>query len=485
MPIVPISDELSEEILSFARIRFSSCTFGYGLVQSPLFVPAYRRDKTVTNYSGPGAQVSSSLQEVYGPAVELNEQYYADSMAYCRAIWATECNPNGSCPQEGMDEVLLARTTTTNYYGEANELVRTIVDNWVPTLTVAQPSDWRAGNLGGIPVAFTTISESDLFRVSRSDTTYYREGNANVTKEDVYNSMTTRGVGLGGRIDALEGVKTTNVRTSISSTTIDVTPDRLNSPTTSTLEKNTVILLSTGRYQMPPEETGPYSVDAQIPVPLLFETQEEIDGAVAAYENYITRMVKGESYGLQVSEQLREDVATSWYPGKPFRYYDPSKGRLLAMRMDSTSWGVSRDESAFVTDGLWIGFSDGEIVVPENLTGNSLPDMGSGPTPPSTPVPPSVEGEAYVDSGSSVWTVDIHFGTSFGSFEYNGTVIRPVLPSDLRYPVHFTSTCFADGIIVSPGDVLATGPGGSIPLDYNGSLIVAQAEVIVSDLFAA
>ncbi len=105
-----LTSEIPEDFLAFASIKYTSCTFGYGLVESPLFVPAYRRDKTITTYDAPGAQVSSSLQEVYGPAVELNEQYYADKMAYCRAIWATECNPNGSCPQEGLDEVLLGRT---------------------------------------------------------------------------------------------------------------------------------------------------------------------------------------------------------------------------------------------------------------------------------------------------------------------------------------------------------------------------------------
>ena len=479
------SGEIPEDFLAFANIKWSSCTLGYGLVESPLFVPAYRRDKAVTTYDAPGAQVSSSSQEVYGPAVELNGQYYADKMAYCRAIWATECNPNGSCPQEGLYETLLGRTQTTNYYGDANELIRTVVDNWAPTLTVAKTSDWRSGVVAGIPFGFRTMSETDLFRISRSDTTYYREGNANIAREEVYNSTSTRGVGLGGELDALKGIKTINVRTSTSTATVDVAPDRLNSASTSTSEQEIIIVLSTGRYQTPPAETGPYIMDAQIPVPLLFEEQSEIDNAVESYESYITRMVKGESYGLQIAEQLREDVATSWYPGKPLRYYDPSKDRLLAMRMDATSWGVSRDESAFVTDALWIGFSDGDVTIPENLVGNSLPDMGSGSAPPSTPVPPSVENENNVDSGSFSWVVNIYLDLSSGSSSSDGNLIRPVFPSDLSYPLQFTSTCFVEGLVVSPGDVLAVGPEGSVPLDYNGSLIVADATVVVADLFAA
>ena len=479
-------DQVPEEYWDFASIRWTSCTFGYGLVESPLFVPAYRTDKTTTIYDAPGAQVSSSIQEVYGPAVEANGQYYADQMAYCRAIWATECNPNGSCPQLGMEQILLGRAETTNYYGEANELIRTIVDNWAPTLTVAQPSDWRSGVVLGIPLEFNNnLSKTDLFRISRTDTTYYREGNANVQREETYNSLSTRGVGLGGNLDALNGVRTVSVRTSTSSTTIDVAPDRLNSATTSTVEKETTIVLSTGRYQVPPDSSGPYVMEAQIPVPLLFEDQASIDSAVDGYENYITRLVKGETYGLQIAEQLRDDVATTWYPGKPFRYYDPAKDRLLAMRMDATSWGVSRDEAAFVTDGLWIGYSNGSVTLPENLEGNSSPDMGSGATPPAAPTNGSVENETSVDGGSLFWVVDVYFGESSELDLPGNDGIIPVFPTDLVYPLQFTSTCYVSGMIVATGDLLSTEADGSIPLDYGGSLVTANATVVNSDLFSS
>ena len=42
----------------------------------------------------------------------------------------------------------------------------------------------------------------------------------------------------------------------------------------------------------------------------------------------------------------------------------------------------------------------------------------------------------------------------------------------------------ATNCLLIPGDVLAVGPEGSVPLDYNGSLIVADATVVVADLFA-
>ncbi len=482
--LIPVS-EIPEDYWDIAAIRWSSCTWAYVLGETPLFVPAYRKETTTTTYGAPGAQVSTTTKEVRGPAVEANGQYYADKFAYCRAIWATQCNPNGNCPYEGLNEIVLGKSITTNYYGEANELVRTVVDTWAPTLTVAQPSDWRSGVVGGVPYGFnSSLSETDLYRASRTDSTYYKEGNANIQKTVTYNSGTTRGVGLGGDLDALNGIVTTEIRTSTTNTTVDVAPDRVNSPTTSTEEKESVLVLSTGRYQTPPPETGPYEVDMQVPVPLLLETTEEIEDALEAYENYIIRMVKGESYGLQISEELRDDVASTWRPGMPFRYYDPSKGKTFAMRMDATTWGVTRDESGFATDGLWIGDSNGTVVVPENIVGNSRPDMGSGSLPPSAIVPPSIDGETNVDSGSFVWKVDVYMGMNSTAKVYGRDGIVPVAPTDLNYPVNFTTTCWVDGTVVGPGDVLATSSDGAIPLDANGSLIVADATVVTQDLFA-
>ena len=478
-------NEIPEELWDFMKIRYTSCTFGYGLTESPLFVPAYRLDTSSTTYDAPGAQVSSSLKEVYGPAVEANGQYYADSMAYCRAIWATECNPNGSCPQDGMERILLSRVETTNYYGTANELIRTVTDRWVPTLTVAQPSDWRSGVVQGIPLEFNNnLSTTDLFRISRTDTTYYQVGNANVQKDILYNSLSSRGVGLGGNLDALQGIRTETIRTSTSTTTIDVAPDRLNSATTATTELETDIVLSTGRYVEPPDESGPYVLDAQIPVPLLFETEAEINASVEAYENYLTRMIKGEAYGLQIAEQMREDVATTWYPGQPFRYYDPSKDRVLAMRMDAVTWGVYPEEAAFVTEGLWLGFSNGDVTVPDNIVGNSLADMGGGATPPTTPILPTITNETAVDSGSFFYIVNINLAFSVEVDAPGNDGILPVFPTDLVYPVQFTSTCFVGGFIVEPGGILATDADGSVPIDSAGSLLIDGAVIVTADLFA-
>jgi hypothetical protein len=463
-----------------------SCNDNYELNEEPLFVPAYRRDLATTTYGGPGAQVSTVYQQTRGPAIEANSQYYADKFAYCRSVWATECQPNANCPLDGMDEILLGYVVSTNYYGEANELVRTITDTYATTLSIAQPSDWRSGIVDGTPQNFdSNLSTENLYRAVRVDTSYYQEGKVNVQEDITYTSSASQGGGLKGNLDALNGIKTIQIRRSTTTATIDIAPDRVNSSTTATEEKTLNIPLFTGRYITPPLEAGPYIEDEQIPVPLLFDNQADIDQTVDAYVNYLERFTKGDILGIQVGESLRSDAAASWKPGQAFRYVDTSKGKIFALRMDATAWGVTSDESAFVTNGIWIGVSNGTATLPENLVGNSLPDMdGGGTTPPPATRPPSVDDETSVDSGSFSWEVDVHisFGGLIEAPGNDGVV--PVNPSDLTYDINSTTICFVAGLIVGPGDLLSTGSNGTIPIDSGGSLIVVGATIIDSDLFS-
>ncbi len=464
----------------------ASCNEGYELDSQPVFLPAFRRETNVSYYDGPGAQISRRYNEVYGPAIEASSQYYADKFAYCRNTWATRCNPNGSCGFDGMEQILLGYSDTINYYGEANELVRVIQDVYSPTLAAAQPSDWRSGIVNGSPQNFNqNLSTTSTYRSARVDTEYYKEGSANVQKVTTYSSTANRGAGLGGQLDALNGVKTVVIRRSSSNTTVDITPDIVNSSTTDTKEEKTSMSLFVGRYTSLPEEVGPYILEEQIPVPLLFADRASIDAAVVAYENYITRFVKGDVFGIQVAEAMRTEVATGWFPGMPFRYSDPTKDKVLALRMDATSWGVSRTESAFVTNGVWIGFSDGTVVIPSNLLGNSKPDMGSGVLPPAPIVPPAIDNENNVDSGSFSWNVDVFITTNLEMVFYGNDGVLPPPPSAEDADTKQTFTVFVEALIVGPGEILATTSGGSIPLELAGSLVVADATVVNADLFSA
>jgi hypothetical protein len=448
-----------------------SCNEGYETKQTPLILPAHRKETRRTEYNGPAGQVSRVYSEVRGPALEANQQYYADKYAYCRYTWATACQPNGGCPTDGENEILLTYTEQINYYGAANELAKTVTDTYVTTLSGAQPFNWRSGVVNGVAQNFQTLSTTDMYRVS-SQTVEYSYGNNSSTQETTtYTSITGRGSGISGNIDALNGIKTSERRISTTISANPLIPDLVNTATTSTADKSTTIRLYTGRYQQPPTESGPYIAKESIPVPLLFDTQAEINTVVNAYSNYIERWIKGDAFGVQVGEALREEIADGWFPGRPFRYYDASKGKLLAMRMDSCQWGVNQEGSALVTNGVWIGYSNGTVTIPDNIVGK-----GTAPG-----LPPSVGGETNVDSGSYAFDIDVHF-----TFESLVTFFEPAIPAPAQetVEVHEAFTCFVGGIIVTAGDVLNIEPNGGIPVSYLGNVITTNATVIDADIFA-
>lgn len=462
-----------------------ACLDNWETVQENAYVPVTSQQIATTTYDGPGAQVSRQFQAFYGPAIEANGQHYADRYAYCRSINAVRCLPDGNCPMEGLERVLLGYSTVVNYYGSANELIRTVTDAYSTTLSAAQPNDWRSGMKNGVPQNFQRLSPDQLFRVSRVDTTYYQEGSSNVQKDVTYQSIAVaRGTGLSGNIDALNGIVTTQIRRSTTSATVEIAPDRANSATTSTEEKSTSIVLLLGRYTSTPPETGPYIAKEQIPVPLLFSDQSEIDSTVAAYSNYLERFTKGDSFGLQIAEGLRSDVSTNWRPGMPFRYYDPSKGKVLAMRMDATAWGVGTEESAFATNGIWIGTSDGSVTLPSNLRGNSRPDMGQGGAPPAPVVPPAIDNETSVYSGSFAWNVDVRFGTAADAWTFGADGAIPPLPDSYDETPQLMTGVMVTGVVVRSGGLLETENNGSVPLEDNGNLITVDASIVNEDLFA-
>ncbi|WGL30625.1 pyocin R2 [Synechococcus phage S-CRES2] len=467
-----------------------SCNEGYELVQSATYFPAIRTDEVVTRYDGPSAQVSYSRRETYGPRIEANGQYWADNFAYCRQLYGSGCDPDGQCPYDGLDNTLLTYTETFNFFdNRSGKVARTIVDTYDILISGAQPTDWRAGTSNGQILSFDSsfLLNDTMYRVRRNDTIYYTLDNTNVQQTTVYESVTTNQVGIKGgqSLDALRGIKTRTVRRSTSNATLDVAPDIVNTPTTSTVEITSTLPLFTGRYVTPPAESGPYEIDEQIPVPLLFDTQGQIDTAVEDYSNYLIRFTKGDVFGLQIGEGLRSDVVTGWRPGMPFRYYDPVKGKLLAMRMDATSWGVDTNSAAFVVNGIWNGFSNGTVTIPSNTVGGSLPDLdGNTPTPPGATVPPSVDDETGVDSGTIAFEVDVHFMFQSIAETFAVDGVSPPPPSAEDVNVKRTMTCYVEGIIVGPGDVLSTEADGGIPLEYEGSIIVSGATIVDPDLFS-
>ena len=463
-----------------------ACNYGWETVPSPTFVPATKIAVSTTEYNAPGGQVSLRRQEVYGPAIETNQQYFADKFAYCVQLYGYACNPNGSCEMEGLETVLQSYTVTENFYGEANELVKTVQETYNTKLSAAQPFDWRSGTVNGVPQDFNnSLTTDDMYRATQVVTETSKSGGVNEQLTTTFTSMATRQTGINnGELDALKGIKTTVKRLSSTTAALELRPDSVNTVTTNTTERSTLINITVGAgYITPPTEAGPYIIEESIPVPLLFDTEEAVEEKVETYSDYLARFVKGDLYGLQIGEALRSDLVTNWKPGMPFRYADTANDQIMAMRMDACAWGVTNEESIVVTNGVWLGFSSGSLSLGSNLVGNSRPDMGSGVTPPTAPaLPPSIDND--VVGQSFQFDVEVNLNLSVGTVAPGVDGIVPLLPSDLSSNREFTITVFTSGAIVETGGLISTTGTGSIPTELGGSLITTTATLVDADVFS-
>lgn len=452
------------------------------------YLPATRTTISETTYGGPAGQVSYVEQTVEAPKIEANSSFYADYYAFCKSSFGYGCNPSGNCPFYGMDTMILSKVETFYTYGEANELIRTIQDTYEARLSAYTAVDYRAGIKDGVATTFSTAPDEDtgLYRSSRVITENSVSDNFNIQKTTTFSSMTSRGVGIssGSSLDALDGIKTTIRRESVTSTTLDVRPDSVNSPITSTEEYEKTILLTPDGYITPPNESADYVFEDSIPSPLLSEDENEVKGWVDDYCEYAKRFIKGDLYGLQIAESMRSEIVTNWYPGMPFRYADTANDKIMAMRMDACTWGVTSVESALVTNGIWLGYDSGTLDVGSNLTGNSRPDMsGDNPQP-----PPSLSNSLPIIIDSSVgenleFIVEVNLYSDFSVFNYFDDGRYEPNPTDLTGLVETTTVPYVTGFVVATGGLLESEGNGSIPIELNGSLITEDAFLVISDVF--
>lgn len=459
--------------------RRPSCNEGYSLTQTPVILPAAKVDLSRTEYQGPAGQVSRVYQQTIGPAIEANSQYFADSFAYCRYTWSTKCQPNGACSTDpGMQPILLRYSEQLNYYGDANELIRTVTDTYITTLSGAQPFDWRSGVINGAPQNFQDLSLTDMYRVSRVVAEFFKDGNTNVQEATTYTSVTSRQVGIrAGSIDALDGIVTFERRRSTTISATPLAPDTIASPNTATVSLSTSLPIIRRGFTTPPIEAGPYVERAQVPVSFLLGSQEEVDDAVAVYSDYLVRRTLGDAYGLQIAEALREDIVQNWRPGMPFRYWDNRPGSdndsLMAMRMDACVWGVNNGSAEVVTNGVWVGTSNGTVQEPSNLLGTN-----------GVVTPPAVIGETIVTSGSYAYYVDINlpYRNTYTPWAEN-IVLLPPSQTPVEVENYLTMTVWVTGFLVGPGSLAEVGPNGSDPITNGGDLVLVGATVVNPDLF--
>ena len=466
------------------------CECQWSSERTSVFLPATKTSTTLTNYGGPAGQTSYQLTEERGPLIEANSQYFADKFAYCSRVYGYACSPNGGCRYAGMDSEILSRTTTVYTYDSTdNSLKQTIRETYRTRLSVANPDNWRNGVNNGVPQNFDQNFASNntrLFRDSVVITDYSKEANLNKQVTTTYRSASSIGVSSGARLDAYSGIKTVETRLSATNVVNDIKPDATVSPTTQTSEQTQRILLNTDSYITPPAEAGDYELKESIPVPLLSENASQIESWVNDYSEYLSRFIKGDLYGLQIGESMRSEIVTGWYPGRPFRYADTQNSKIVAMRMDACTWGVTPEEAIVVTNGVWNGFSDGTLVIGNNLTGNSTPTFdGSDPsTPPAVDAPPSISSDTV--GQSFAFEVDISLRLDSSIFVYGEDGVstpNPALPE--TYSINMTLVPFVGGIVVTAGDLLETTGSGSIPLEYGGLLVTENATVVDGNLFSA
>lgn len=355
------------------------CKYGYETKQVPQYVPAYRTEVRETHYNGPAAQVSLTTQNIYGPAIELNSQYFSDKYAYCGSIYASECLPS-PCELFGLEQVLLGKQETLYTYGDAREVIKTVTTTWRPILAAAQPTDWRSGIVRGQPQDFdqnlaTYQSGLRLYKHSVVISEFYKEDNASVQKTTTYTSASTRGGGIGANLDAYAGIKTQEIRRSVSSVTVEIRPDSVNAATTEVVSEKTIVEMhgTTGGYLG--ADNGPYILKEDVPAPLLYNDRADSLRAANYYGDYLVRFIEGDSRGLTIGEALREQIAQDWEPNQPFRYYDPKTEKLMAFRSDACSWGADPSGCVVVINGVWIADMTGSVTTPGNLVGNATPVM--------------------------------------------------------------------------------------------------------------
>lgn len=531
----PPPASITGSILANAKI----CTGTFQTKQEPQYVAATRREVRVTTYGGPSGQTSSTLSEIYGPALEANNQYYADKYAFCQGQFGQSCDPNGGCEFEGLDEILLGAQLTTYEYGTAAEVISTTTSTFRPTLAAAQPTDWRSGVVRGVPQqfnndlelpsgTFNNIAEEGADPTETSVTGMYLHqvvlrnfsqdaDGTNVQETETYTSTASRGTGLGltpsteetedgestvytgsqvAQLDAYKGIKTSETRRS--STNLqgsDLRPDIISSPTTRMASGTSQILLQGGSYT---SGFGPYIIKEDVPVPILLE-EAEIASAVQTYGDYLRRFVMGDAKGLQITEMLTEGISSNFKPGLPFRYYDPYTGTLLSMRMDATTWSVSDAGCVFVTSGIFTAELGGSVSIPSNLLGNATPEIeaefpadGGDELVPVydedgnligyEPPPIEVENEQIINATYN-FVVEVPFTPVVNYFGSGPDGIRTPPPDSFEVAPSFMQIWWCTGFIVQPGALVTVDDEGTLPTSSLNNPVVDSTLVVNDDLF--
>ena len=294
-------------------------------------------------------------------------------------------------------------------------------------------------------------------------------------------------------INAMNGVITRNINRSTTFSTLPLAPDLVNSPITDTKDGESVIVLRRGQAATQPVEADNYISKRSIPVPLLFTSDWQVEDAVKTYERYTESFVLGDALGLQILEGLRDEIIDNWKPGLSFRFYDPRCEKLIALRMDAVTWGITPTEAACSINGIYLGESDGTVTLPRNTVGDeavgALPATGGGQSagsiraatePRPTVVEAAVVNETTINQGDylklaythSSLQIEVTFKLVIGGNSQGESVAQNISPQS-------QTVVYVSGAIVEPGSLLSPEANGGMPYEYNGSLLVTGTVILL------
>lgn len=355
----------------------TDCMSGYETVRTPLYVGVSSRTYGETHYEGPAGARSRSFTESYGPAIEVNQQYYGDIYQLCRQSWATRCSPNGYCSTSaGTQRVLVNRTEFRVEFNNDGSVRREVTESFQPLLAAAIPDNWRSGVVDGKIVGFRRIDFKlyQMYRYAAQVVEYEYPDVGTKRTTTRYDSIASRGGGMPfstAAADAYNGIKTTTTERSY---TLGINPDappQLKQPEPATESYITNIVFPKHEDFNKGSVTQGLVFKETIPYPILVTAGSGLERSkvVSDYEDYIRRCIKGSSLGLRLGEALREEIAEYWEPNQTFRYADPRYNTVISMRGDAHTWSMTPDQCVFSVDGLNVGFSNGSPSIPDNIVG--------------------------------------------------------------------------------------------------------------------
>jgi hypothetical protein len=338
-----------------------------------------------TYYGGPGGSTSQQVSVTQGPAVELNGSYYGE-------LYSWEVARNGGNPDgiqlRGMETVTQEMQEKIYSYGSGGEVVKTVDRKYRNILNAMNQSDWRASNTasyeaydptalttGGLQRGFLTDAPTGTFYLATQVTTewtYYDDRTVEYTVT-LQSSADCNDTGIypkdGARvlqdIDATtNGVQTSERRTSMGGLANPTQPDRIGDGEAGKVTKSKSLTNVSTRY--PITSAGPVTQEIGMPFQVNSYTENEAREAAELYAIYYRDLLEGDSTGIRVSEAMRVEIF-NYYPGMPFTFYDRTEGKLLKLRMNACSWGVSATDAVMVTDGIFIGVSNGTCNIGSNV----------------------------------------------------------------------------------------------------------------------